>query len=243
MSGHSKWKNIMHKKGKTDAQRAKIFTKMSREISVAVKESGPDPNANSRLKDIIAKARANNVPSDNIERVIKKASGAENVANYEQNVYEGYGPSGVAVLVETLTDNKNRTAADLRHYFDKFGGNLGTSGSVAWQFQQKGILIVSAEKYGEDSVMACALDAGAEDFETGDGVYEITTPPADFYAVKTALEDAGFELLSAELDRIPDTYVALLDPDDIKKMNLLLDSLEDHDDVQNVYHNWENAGE
>lgn len=243
MSGHSKWKNIMHKKGKTDAQRGKIFTKMSREIAVAVKEGGADPNANSRLKDIIAKARANNVPNDNIERVIKKASGEGNESNYENNVYEGYGPSGVAVIVETLTDNKNRTAGDLRHYFDKFGGNLGTANSVSWQFQRKGLLILPEGGRDEDAVMTDALEAGAEDFEAEEGVFEVTTSPESFYDVRAALEQKGYDFLSAELTMLPDVYVALSDPEDVKKMNLLLENLEDHDDVQNVFHNWENEDE
>ncbi len=243
MSGHSKWKNIMHKKGKTDAQRAKIFTKMSREIAVCVKEGGPDPNSNSRLKDIITKARANNVPNDNIDRVIKKAAGSDGTTTYENNIYEGYGPNGVAVIVDTLTDNKNRTTGDVRHYFDKFGGNMGTSGSVSWQFQKKGVIVIPAEGNDEELSMMHALEAGAEDFEVDGDVYEITTSPDDFQKVRATMEEFGYEILSADIDMIPDTYITLNDEEDIKKMNLLLENLEDNDDVQNVYHNWENEPE
>ena len=239
MSGHSKWKNIMHKKGKTDAQRAKVFTKMAREIMVIVKEGGADPASNSRLADAIAKAKSANVPNDNIERAIKKGAGDGDGKSYENNIYEGYGPGGVAVVVETLTDNKNRTAGDLRHYFDKFGGNLGTSGSVMWQFKQCGVIVIAKENADEDELMMCALDAGADDFNVEDEIYEIQTSPENFSAVRQALEEAGYTFETAEITRIAENYVSLTDEKDIKFMNLLLEALEDNDDVQDVAHNWD----
>ncbi len=239
MSGHSKWKNIMHKKGKTDAQRAKVFTKMAREIMVIVKEGGADPASNSRLADAIAKAKAANVPNDNIERAIKKGSGDGDGKTYENNIYEGYGPGGVAVVVETLTDNKNRTAGDLRHYFDKFGGNLGTSGSVLWQFKQCGVIVVDKNTADEDELMMAALDAGADDFNVEDDIYEIVTSPENFSTVRQTLEDAGYSFVTAEITRLAENYVSLTDEKDIKFMNLLLDALDDNDDVQDVSHNWE----
>ena len=239
MSGHSKWHNIQAKKGKTDAQRAKIFTKMAREIMVVVKEGGANPDANSRLADVIAKAKAANVPNDNIERAIKKAAGSGDGKNYEHNIYEGYGPGGVAVVVECLTDNKNRTAGDLRHYFDKFGGNLGTSGSVLWQFKQCGVIVVDKTKANEDELMMAALDAGAVDFNADDDAFEIITSPENFSAVRLALENAGYEFETAEITRVAENYVSLTDEKDIKFMNLLLEALEDNDDVQNVAHNWD----
>lgn len=239
MSGHSKWHNIQAKKGKTDAQRAKIFTKMAREIMVIVKEGGSNPAANSRLADVIAKAKAANVPNDNIERAIKKAAGSGDGKNYEHNIYEGYGPGGVAVVVECLTDNKNRTAGDLRHYFDKFGGNLGTSGSVLWQFKQCGVIVVDKSKANEDELMMAALDAGADDFNAEDDMFEIVTSPESFSAVREALETAGYEFETAEITRMAENYVSLTDENDIKFMNLLLDALDDNDDVQNVAHNWD----
>ena len=238
MSGHSKWHNIMHKKGKTDAQRAKVFTKMAREIMVIVKEGGPDPASNSRLADAISKAKAANVPNDNIERAIKKGAGEGDGKSYENNIYEGYGPGGVAVVVETLTDNKNRTAGDLRHYFDKFGGNLGTSGSVMWQFKQCGVIVVDKANADEDELMMASLDAGADDFNVEDEVYEIITSPENFSTVRQTLEDAGYSFETAEITRIAENYVSLTDEKDIKFMNLLLDALDDNDDVQNVAHNW-----
>ena len=239
MSGHSKWNNIKHKKEKTDAQRGKIFTKIGREITVCVKEGGPDPTINSRLKDIIAKAKSNNVPNDNIERIIKKAAGTGNTENYEDIVYEGYGPGGVAVIVETLTDNRNRTAGDLRHYFDKFGGNLGQTGSVSWQFQRKGLFVIEAEGVDEDALMEAALEAGADDFAGEGEAFEITCAPDDFGAVYDAPEQAGYAFASAQVERIPDNYIKLEGETDNKNMQKLLDMLEDNDDVQNVYHNWE----
>ena len=244
MSGHSKWKNIMHKKEKTDAQRAKIFTKIGKEMAVAVKEGGPDPVANSKLAALIAKAKANNVPNDNIDRIIKKASAADS-ADYEEIVYEGYGPCGVAVIVETTTDNRNRTASDVRHYFDKFGGNLGTTGCVSFMFTEKGVIVIDNEDgdVDEDKLMEDALEAGAADFSSDDGIFEITTEPDDLDAVREALEAKGYKVASADLDKIPSSYIALSDEDDIKHMTQLLENLEDNDDVIEVYHNWENMPE
>ena len=244
MSGHSKWKNIMHKKEKTDAQRAKIFTKIGKEMAVAVKEGGPDPVANSKLAALIAKAKANNVPNDNIDRIIKKASSADS-ADYEEIVYEGYGPCGVAVIVETTTDNRNRTASDVRHYFDKFGGNLGTTGCVSFMFNEKGVIVVDNEDedVDEDKLMEDALEAGAADFSSDDGIFEITTEPDDLDAVREALEAKGYKIASADLDKIPSSYIALTNEDDIKHMSQLLENLEDNDDVIEVYHNWENMPE
>ena len=239
MSGHSKWKNIMHKKEKTDAQRAKIFTKIGREMSLCVKQGGPDPNVNSRLKDLIAKARANNVPMDNIERIIKKASGDGGANNYENITYEGYGPSGVAVIVEALTDNRNRTAGDMRHYFDKYGGNLGQTGSVSWMFASKGQLVVESEDLDADTVMLDALDAGASDFEDEGEIFTITTEPGDFSAVLEVLTAKGYQFVEAEIGMVPSTYAKIEDEELVAKMEKLLDLLEDNDDVQNVYHNWD----
>ena len=240
MSGHSKWNNIKHKKEKSDAQKAKIFTKMGREIAVAVKAGGADPDVNGRLKDAIAKARSNNMPNDNIARVIKKASGDQNTDNYEDITYEGYGIGGVAVIVETLTDNRNRTAGDLRHYFDKFGGNLGTNGSVSWMFDQKGIMIVAkTADVDEDTLMMDALDSGADDFSAEGEFYEISTVPEDFRTVRDVLEQKGYKFESAEIEKIPQTNVKLTDEHDILMMEKLIESLEDNDDVQNIYHNWE----
>ncbi len=239
MSGHSKWKNIMHKKEKTDAQRAKVFTKIGKEMAVAIREGGADPVSNSKLRDLIQKAKANNVPSDNIDRIIKKFSG-DNAVNYEEMVYEGYGPCGVAVIVEAMTDNRNRTASEVRHAFDKFGGNLGQSGCVSYLFEDKGVIVIEKDaKIDEDKLMETALEAGAEDFLTEDDCYEIYTETADVYAIKDALEAAGYTVLSAEEDKVPSNYITLEGEDDIKHMQLLLDALEDNDDVSDVYHNWE----
>ena len=240
MSGHSKWKNIMHKKEKTDAQRASVFTKIGKEIAIAVKEGGPDPVSNSRLRDLIAKAKDNNVPNDNIDRAIKKASAAD-AAVYEEITYEGYGPSGVAVIVETATDNRNRTAAEVRHFFDKYGGNMGTSGCVSYLFTNKGVIVVENDvSVDEDRMMEDALESGAEDFVAEDEVFEIYTVPEDLSAVRAELESKGYKIVSAEKDKIPSNYVTLEGEDAIKDMNLLLEKLEENDDVQNVYHNWEN---
>ena len=238
MSGHSKWSTIKRKKGANDAQRAKIFTKIAREIIVAVKNGGPDPENNSRLKDVISKARSNNMPNDNIQRTIKKAAGSGDTDNYESITYEGYGPNGVAVIVDALTDNRNRTAADVRHAFDKFGGNMGTSGCVSFMFDNKGVIIIENEDIDEDAITMDALEAGAEDIEYDEEAIEITTTPEDFGAVREALE-AKYTLTSAEISMVPQTMTALTDPDSIKNMNRMLEMLEDNDDVQNVYHNWD----
>lgn len=244
MSGHSKWNNIKRKKEKTDGQKAKIFTKMGREIAVAVKEGGSaDPSSNSKLKDAIAKAKANNVPNDNIERIIKKAAGDQSGDNYEALQYEGYGPSGIAVIVETLTDNRNRTAGEMRHYFDKCGGNLGQSGCVSYMFNKKGILAIEAEGLDEDTVMEQALEAGASDFNTDGDVFEIVTEPEDFSAVRDDLEAKGYTFVSAEVEMVPDVFSTIDDPAAAEKMEKLLDLLEDNDDVQNVWHNWERPDE
>ena len=243
MSGHSKWKNIMHKKEKTDLQRAKVFTKIGKEIAMAVRDGGPDPVSNGKLKDLIAKAKANNVPNDNIERTIKKASGADGSVNYEVIMYEGYGPSGVAVIVETTTDNRNRTGADMRHYFDKYGGNLGQTGCVSYMFTDKGVIVVDGEGVDEEQLMMDALEAGAEDISGEDGVFEVTTEPSDFSAVADALSSAGYKIVSAEQSKVPANYVTLSSEDDLKNMNKLLEMFDENDDVTNVWHNWEEPDE
>ena len=244
MSGHSKWNNIKRKKEKTDGQKAKIFTRMGREISVAIREGGSaDPSTNSKLKDAIAKAKANNVPNDNIERILKKAASEGSGENYEALQYEGYGPCGIAVIVETLTDNRNRTAADLRHYFDKCGGNLGQTGCVSFMFNKKGKLIVEAEGLDEDKVMEDALEAGASDFAADEDIFEITTEPEDFSAVRDDLESKGYTFVTAEVQMVPDVLAAITDPDAIKNMEKLLDMLDDNDDVQDVWHNWDRPDE
>ena len=243
MSGHSKWNNIKNKKEKTDAQKGKVFTKIGKEIQICVRDGGGDPNTNGKLRDLIAKAKANNVPNDNIERAIKKALGADSI-QYEEIIYEGYGPSGVAVIVETATDSRNRTASDVRHFFDKYGGNLGASGCVSYMFDDKGVIILLKEDnegVDEDALMEAALEAGAEDFSSDDKTYENTTEPDDLYAVREALEKLGYKVESAEEDKIPQNYVTLENEDDIKNMNLLIEHLEDSDDVQEIYHNWENC--
>ena len=240
MSGHSKWNNIKHKKEKTDAQKAKIFTKIGKEMVIAIKAGGPDPASNSKLRDLIAKAKANNVPNDNIERTIKKAAGQTDV-EYEEIRYEGYGPCGVAVIVNTTTDNRNRTASEVRHYFDKFGGNLGTLGCVGYLFEEKGVIIIEKEDVDEDKLMEDALEAGAADFIAEDECFEIYTEKDDLGAVREALEEKGYTMVSAELDMIPQNYVTLESEDDLKKMNLLLEHLEDNDDVSSVFHNCENC--
>lgn len=239
MSGHSKWANIKRKKEATDSAKAKIFTKIGREMAVVVKEGGPDPANNSKLATLIAKAKANNVPNDNIERIIKKAAGDGDKNNYETMVYEGYGPSGVAVIVECLTDNKNRTAADVRHAFDKFGGNLGTSGCVAFMFSDQGTVIIENNGADEDKIMEDCFEAGADDFSIEDEVIEIVCEPNKVTAVSEALTGLGYKVVSAEAEKVPSNYTKLEDEDAIKKMGLMLDMLEDNDDVQNVYHNWE----
>ena len=241
MSGHSKFANIKHKKEKNDAAKGKIFTVIGREIAVAVKEGGPDPNNNSRLRDVIAKAKANNVPNDTIERGIKKAAGDVNSVNYEHNTYEGYGPNGVAIIVETLTDNKNRTAANVRAAFTKGGGNIGTPGCVSFMFDKKGQIIIDKEECDMDSdeLMMTALDLGAEDFNEEEDSYEILTDPDNFSAVREGLEKLGIPMADAEVTMIPQNWVTLSDEEDIKKMNRILDLLDVEDDVQNVYHSWD----
>ena len=241
MSGHSKFANIKHKKEKNDAAKGKIFTMLGREIAVAVKAGGPDPANNSKLRDVVAKAKSNNMPNDTIERSIRKAAGAEDGVTYENVTYEGYGPSGVAVIVEALTDNRNRAAANVRNAFTKGGGNMGTTGCVSFMFDQKGLIVLDKEEVemDEEELMMLALDGGAEDFASEEDSYEIITSPEDFSAVREALEKAGIPMVSAEVTMIPQTYTTLTDEEDIKKMNKLLDMLEDDDDVQNVYHNWD----
>lgn len=242
MSGHSKWSTIKRKKEKTDAARASVFTRIGREIQIAIREGGgADPSSNFKLRDCIAKAKANNVPNENIERIIKKAAGGGDGKEYESLTYEGYGPSGIAVIVETLTDNRNRTAGDLRHYFDKYGGNLGTNGCVSFMFNKKGVLVIEREGHDEDVVMEQALEAGAADFQADDDVFEIFTEPDDFTAVREALENKGYEFVNADVEQVPDTYTTLTDEDAITKMQKLLDMLDENDDVQAVWHNWENA--
>lgn len=240
MSGHSKWSTIKRKKEKTDNARAKVFTKIGREIAVAVKAGGPDPAANSKLKDVIAKAKANNVPNDNIDRIIKKAAGEGNGDNYENIVYEGYGPSGIAVIVEALTDNRNRTAADVRHAFDKFGGNMGTSGCVSFMFSRQGVIIIEKEDIDEDKLMEDALEAGASDFLSDGDVFEIRTEPNDMGLVRDDLDAKGYKFISAEVEYIPSTYTKLSNPDDIQNMGRMLEMFDESDDIQDVYHNWEN---
>ena len=243
MSGHSKWNNIKNKKEKTDAQKAKVFTKIGKEIAIAVREGGGNPDTNRKLRDLIAKAKASNVPNDNIDRAIKKAVGDGSVI-YEEVVYEGYGPSGVAVIVEAATDSRNRTASDVRHFFDKYGGNLGQSGCVSYLFEDKGVIVIlNDDGIDEDALMEAALEAGAADFSADEDVYEIYTEVSDLDAVRASLEEAGYEIVSAEEDKIPSTYVTLDNEDDIKNMNLMLEHFDEHDDVQEVYHNWQNCGD
>lgn len=238
MSGHSKWANIKNKKEKTDAARGKIFTKIGREIAIAVKEGGPDPANNSKLRDVIAKAKANNMPNDNITRSIKKASGELGSVNYEEITYEGYGPNGIAVIVDVVTDNRNRTAAEVRHIFDKSGGSMGASGCVSWMFERKGVIVIErSASLSEDDVMMAALDAGAEDVVPQDDVFEVYTAANDFSAVREALEGQGFEFLSAEVSMIPSNTVDVKDEETIAKMEKFLERFDDNDDVQEVYHN------
>ena len=240
MSGHSKWNNIAKRKGANDAKKAKIFTKIGREMAIAIKEGGSaNPDFNARLRDCIAKAKANNMPNDNIKRTLDKYSGANGQVDYEANNYEGYGVGGVAVVVETLTDNKNRTVADVRHLFDKYGAGLGASGCVSWQFDKKGVIIMESEGLDEDAVMMQALDAGAEDFSEEEDSYEVITDPDNFSAVREALEKAGIPMVEADITMIPQNWVELTDEEAIKKMQRILDLLDEDDDVQAVYHNWD----
>lgn len=241
MSGHSKFANIKHKKEKNDAKKGKIFTMLGREIQVAVKAGGHDPAVNGKLRDVIAKCKANNMPNDTIDRSIKKAAGGGEDVEYENVTYEGYGPNGVAVIVEVLTDNRNRAAANVRNAFTKGGGNMGNSGCVSFMFDEKGLIVIDKEEIDmdEEELMMAALDAGAEDFAAEEDSYEITTAPDDFSAVRETLEAAGIPMASAEVTMIPQTYTELTDEEDIKKMNKLLEMLDDDDDVQNTYHNWD----
>jgi len=240
MAGHSKWANIKRKKSKVDAQRGKLFTRLSKEIIVAARNGGPDPDNNMRLKAAIQKAKEANLPNENINRAIQKGAGEVEGAAYEEIVYEGYGPGGVAVLLEIMTDNRNRTAGEIRHIFSRYGGSLGETGCVAWMFDQKGLFIVekSDNNINEDDLMIIALEAGVEDFKTEDDSYEITTAPADFYKVKEVLEDKGLRLAMAEITMVPQTTINL-SGNDADMMVKLLETLEDHDDVQNVYTNFE----
>ena len=240
MAGHSKWSNIKHKKGKEDAKRAKEFTKLGRSIMVAAREGGPDPEYNSALKAAIEKAKAANMPNDNIERAIKRGSGELEGGNFEEIVYEGYGPGGIAVFVSCLTDNRNRTASEVRHAFDKYGGNLGQTGCVSFMFDRKGLLVIDKkESIDEEELMLQAIDLGAEDFNSEDDFYEIITSPEDFNQVRDALSSNGYEFSMAELAFLPQNTSELKDEEDIKNMVKLIEMLEDNDDVQNVYHNWE----
>lgn len=240
MSGHSKFSNIKHRKEKQDAKKGKVFTKLGREIAVAVKSGGADPTINNKLKDVIAKCKSNNMPNDTIARSIKKAAGDDDNIIYEQITYEGYGPNGVAVIVECLTDNKNRTAANVRHAFTKGGGNMGTTGCVSFMFDKKGqIIIENTDDIDEDELMMTALDGGAEDFVVEEDGFEILTTPEDFSAVNDVVEEAGYKAISAEITMLPQTMTELTEEDSLKKMEKMLDLLEDDDDVQNVYHNWD----
>ena len=239
MAGHSKWSNIKHKKGRQDAIRGKIFSKYSKAIAVAVKEGGSDPLSNAKLRDIIAKAKAENMRNDNIERAIKKGAGELGGSNYEEITYEGYGPGGTAIIVETLTDNKNRTAGDVRFIFDKNGGNLGTSGCVSFLFERKGQLMIEKnQNINEDDLMMIALEAGAEDFIVDEEGYEIITDPNDFSTLREILEKEGISFVSAEVAMIPNTETSIGE-EDMKKMKKMLDMFDDHDDIQEVYHNWD----
>ena len=245
MSGHSKFANIKHKKEKNDAAKGKIFTKIGRELAIAVKEGGSaDPTNNSRLRDVIAKAKQNNVPNDNIDRMLKKAAGEGDSTNFEEIVYEGYGPSGIAVVVETLTDNRNRTASEVRHYFDKAGGNMGTPGSVTFMFDRQGVIIIEKEDVDEDQLMEDALEAGASDFLTDEeDIFEIRTEPNDVGAIRDELEGKGYHIISSEPAYVPQTYTRLESEEDMKNMARMIEMFEENDDVQNIWHNWENEDE
>ncbi|MDY2986462.1 MAG: YebC/PmpR family DNA-binding transcriptional regulator [Peptoniphilus sp.] len=243
MSGHSKWHNIKQKKGKEDAKRGRIFTKLGKYIMVAVKEGGPDPDYNPQLKVAIDKAKAENMPNDNIERAIKKGSGEDSAESFEEITYEGYGPSGIAVLVNCLTDNRNRTAPDIRHAFDKYGGNLGTPGSVSFMFDKKGQIVVLSDNIDGDELMMVAIDAGAEDVVEEEDAYEIITAVEDYHKVRSALEEAGYDFVQSDITYIPQNYSTLTNPDDIKNMEKMIDVLEDNDDVQEVYTNWDRPEE
>jgi len=241
MSGHSKWNNIKRKKEASDAVKGAVFTKAAKEIMVAVKQGGADPETNTKLKDMIAKAKSANMPNDNIHRAIKKAAGAGEGDEYEEILYEGYGPGGVAVLVRTLTNNRNRTAGDVRHLFDKQGGNMGVSGSVSFLFHEKGVILIDSEEYDEEeTVMMDALEAGAEDFTAEDGYYEITTDPDAYYRVKDALTSKGYVFADSSLGPVPITWTRIDDPDVCDKMEKMLEKMEENEDIQEVYNNWDN---
>lgn len=239
MSGHSKWHNIQRQKGVQDAKRAKIFTKYAREMAIAIREGGADPQHNSKLAAVISRAKGDNVPNDNISRILQKYQSGAAAESYEYITYEGYGPQGIAVIVDALTDNRNRTVGEVRHYFDKYGGNMGTSGCVAWQFDKKGVLVVEAEGLDEDETMMKALEAGAEDISLEGEVFELYTSPEDFEDVKARLLESGMEFLEAEVQMVPQNYITLANDDDIKNMTKMLEMLESNDDVQNVWHNWD----
>ena len=242
MSGHSKWHNIQKTKGAQDAKRAQAFTKIAREMIVAVKEGGSgDPANNSRLAAVVVKAKAANMPNDNIKRTIEKALGSGNTDNYESVTYEGYGPGGVAVIVDAMTDNRNRTASDVRHHFDKFGKGMGAAGCVSWNFEEKGVIVIDNEDgdLDEDTVMMDALDCGAADFEAEEGFFTVYTATDDFSDVSSALSEKGYAFTSAQVEKVPNTYVSLTSEEDVKLMEKLLDAMEDSDDVQNVWHNWD----
>lgn len=240
MSGHSKWHNIQRTKGAADAKKAKIFTKYAREMAIAIKDGGgADPANNSKLAAVIVRAKGENVPNDNINRILQKYQSGAQAENYEYITYEGYGPQGIAVIVDTLTDNRNRTVAEVRHYFDKYGGNMGNAGCVAWQFDKKGIIIIERQGHDDDAMMMQALDAGASDFATEDDVYEIYTDPAEVETVRDALKAQGLDILEAQVEMIPQTYSSLTGEEDIKNMTKMLEMMEANDDVQNVWHNWE----
>lgn len=241
MSGHSKWSNIKRKKEAADSAKGAVFTKVAKEIAVAVKAGGADPESNSRLKDVVAKAKAANMPNDNINRAIKKAANAGEGEDYEEIVYEGYGPGGVAIMVRTLTNNRNRTAADIRHIFDKNGGNMGVSGSVSFLFTEKGTIVIGNEDFeDEEQVMMDALDAGAEDFSAEEDCYEITTAPEDYYKVRDALEDKGYTFLDSTLGEVPVTMAQVDSQETIESLEKMLDMFDDNDDVQEVFNNWDN---
>lgn len=241
MSGHSKWHNIQKTKGAADAKKAKVFTKYAREMAIAIREGGSaDPNANSKLAATIARAKTENVPNDNIKRTLDKYKAGGAAENYEYITYEGYGPGGIAVIVDCLSDNRNRTVAEVRHHLDKYGKGMGNAGCVSWQFDKKGVLVMDGEDKDEEAVMMQAIEAGAEDFVSEDDVFEIYTSIDEFDAVRSKLQSAGFEFLEAEIQMVPQSYISLTDEEDIKNMDKMLEALEENDDVQNVWHNWDN---
>ncbi len=240
MSGHSKWHNIQKTKGAADAKKAKIFTKYAREMAIAIKEGGgADPASNSKLSAVISRAKSENVPNDNINRILHKYQSGAAAENYEHVTYEGYGPCGIAVIVETLTDNRNRTVADVRHYFDKYGGNMGNTGCVSWQFDQKGVIVIDGEDLDEDTVMMEALDAGAEDFSAEDGIFEVYTSTDSFDEVREKLKEMGYEFMEAQVQMVPQNYMTISGEDNLKNMQKMLEVMEENDDIQNVWHNWE----